>query len=79
MLVTVLLLALQSAYLFGDNTVFKPDPVGEKIYREHSLPQLIPLAIIIFALLVLAGVAAVHKIRRKADDPAHPCIEAQHR
>ena len=72
-------LAVQTACVFGDDVLAqRPNPVGEKIYRAHMLPQLLPLAAIVFALLVLAVVAVIHKLHHKDSHPAPSDGNTQH-
>ena len=63
-------LALQPFVLFGDGTVFAPDPIGEQAYRAGLLTHLIPLAILACVLLALAVWAVMHKSRHQAKEVA---------
>jgi hypothetical protein len=65
-IVTAILLAIQPVCVFGDGTVFPPDPVGEKMYRAHLLADILPIAIIVCALV---AAWAAHKVLRKAEKP----------
>ena len=38
--------ALQPVWVFGDSTVSPPNPVGEKVYREHMQSHLLAAAIV---------------------------------
>jgi hypothetical protein len=57
------MLAVQPICVFGDNVVFPPNPLGEKLYRTHLLTDMLPIAIVTCVLL-LGWVR--HKIESKA-------------
>jgi hypothetical protein len=61
-LLLIALLAVLPICVFGDQVVFYPNPVGEKVYRRQLFIELLPGAIIV-CLLLLAWL--VHVIRRK--------------
>ena len=57
------MLAVQPICGFGGNTVFPPNPIGEKLYRAQLLTDLLPIAIIAAGLLLIW---LVHEVWRKA-------------
>jgi hypothetical protein len=59
------LLAVQTLAAFADGTVSPPDPVGEALWRQRLLPQLVPLAIMVFAGLLFFALWLVGRIHRK--------------
>jgi hypothetical protein len=59
------LLAAQSLTAFADGTVSPPNPVGEALWRKHLLPQLLPLAIMVFAGLLFIALWLVGRIYSK--------------
>ena len=61
--VLMAMLAVQPICVFGDGTVFPPDPVGEKLYRAHLLENMLPLAFIVCGFLVAW---LLHTVQRKA-------------
>jgi hypothetical protein len=66
-LVLIAMLAVQPISVFGDGTVFPPDPIGEKEYRTHIVADTLPLVIIVSGLL-LAWL--LHRAQRKAKNAA---------
>ena len=63
----IAVLAVQPMWVFGDGTVSPPNPVGERLYAEHLLARMVPLAIMAGGLL-LGWLAS--KIHRRADKVA---------
>jgi hypothetical protein len=51
-LALIAMLAVQATCVLGDGTVFPPNPVGEAVYRQHLLPEMLPLVVIVCALLL---------------------------
>ena len=68
------LVSLWPLWVFGDGTVSPPNPVGEKLYREHLLPHMLPLAIVAAGLLVAW---VIHAVRRQPEEPGDG--ESHHR
>jgi hypothetical protein len=58
------MLPVQPICVLADNTVSLPNPVGEAVYRPHLIFDMIPLAVIVFVLL-LAWL--LHAVKRKAN------------
>ena len=56
------MLAVQPICVFGDNVVFPPNPVGEKLYRTQLSTDMLPIAII--ACVLLLG-WLLHEVWRK--------------
>ncbi len=54
--IAALFLALPSVSAFAGNVVSQPNPVGEKLYREHMWPIMLPPVLIIAGALILARV-----------------------
>jgi hypothetical protein len=65
-LLTILAAVLAPICSFAASYRSEPNPVGEKVYAAHSLPRLLPVAIIVGALL-LAWLLS--RIRGKARKP----------
>ena len=63
--ILVAMLLVQSLPALADGTVSAPDPVGEALWRSRLLPQLVPLAIIVFAALLFFALWLIGRIRRK--------------
>jgi hypothetical protein len=65
------MLAFQALWVFGDNAVSPPNPIGEKLYyahfRAHLFSELLPVAIIVCALLLGC---LLHLAQRKAKNLA---------
>ncbi len=55
----VMLWVLPSLLAFADEVVFPANPVGEKLYREHTWPMMLPPVLIIAGALIVARV--IHK------------------
>ena len=65
-LAPIVMLAVQPACVFGRNMVCPHDPIADKLYREHLLVGLAPIAIIACGVL-LAWL--LHEVRRKTKNP----------
>lgn len=66
-LVLIAMLAAQPTWVFGDGTVSPPNPVGERLYAQHLLTRMAPIAIMAGGLL-LGWVAS--RIHRKGENVA---------
>lgn len=68
------MLAVPPLWAFADGTVSAPDPVGEALWRSRLLPQLLPLAVLVFGGLLFLVLALIHRHRQHAHhDAGSPC------
>ena len=60
-LALVTMLAVQVTSVLADGTVSPPNPVGEAVYRPHQLLDLVPLAVIVCAPLLVWLLRAIQR------------------
>src|ERR1022692_4316765 len=74
-LVLTAVLAVQATCVLGASYASYPNPVGEKAFRPYLLPEMLPLAVIVCA--VLLG-WLLHATQRKARTHPPDGVESHH-
>ena len=74
-LALIAMLAVQATCVLGASYASYPNPVGEKAFRPYLLPEMLPLAVIVCA--VLLG-WLLHATQRKARTHPPDGVESHH-
>jgi len=69
------MLAVQTVCVHGASYASYPNPVGERVYRPHLLQEMLPVAIIVFALLLGW---LLHAAQRKPKTHLSDDVESHH-